>query len=253
VYRLVSLLILAMLILIGCNTPPAAETPLDPRALLDQSVVNLRAVQTFRLIIERGGADYFFQTDLGEVGFERAEGQYVSPDTIGAKVKILLGNLPVEADVYAKGEQQSVRGIWTSMQWQQQVFAPGFDPSKLVSQNGSGLETAMTALVEPQLVGEETLEDGAAVYHIRATAQGEDVAALVVNLIQMTGTVNVDIYLSKDSGLPLRFSLVQPDTVTDAQPDPTTWTIDLYDFNATVEVEPPDTAADATAEATEQS
>jgi hypothetical protein len=240
VYRLVSLLILASLILIGCNATPAAETPLNPRDLLDQSVVNLRAVQTFRLIIERGGADYFFQSELGDVAFDRAEGQYVSPDTIGAKVKILLGNLPVEADVYAKGEDQSVRGIWTSMQWQTSVFAPGFDPSKLVSQDGSGLETAMAALVEPQLIGEETLEDGAAVYHISATANGADVSALVVNLIQMTGTVNVDIYLSKDSGLPLRFSLVQPDTVTDAEPDPTTWTIDLYDFDAAAEVELPE-------------
>jgi len=247
VYRLAALFIAASLLLIGCNSAPATEAPLDPRALLDQSVMNLRAAQTFRLIIERNGANYFFQTDLGEVGFDRAEGQYVSPDTIGAKVKIVLGNLPVEADVYAKGANQSVRGIWTSMRWQQQVFAPGFDPSRLVSQEGNGLETAMQALVEPGLVGEETLEDGAAVYHISATAKGEEVSAMVVNLIQMTGTVNVDVYLSKDSGLPLRFFLEQTDTAAEGG-EPTTWTIDLYDFDAPAEIVQPGATAEATAE-----
>jgi hypothetical protein len=240
VYRLVTLLILASLITVGCTAgAPATEAPPDPHTLLTQSVSNLRPKQTFRVIVERTGADYLFQTDLGEVVFQRAEGQYVSPDTIGAKVKIELGNLPVEADVYAKGENQSVRGLWTSMKWQAGVFAPGFDPSEIISQESSGLDQAVNALVDPQLAGEETMEDGMAAYHITATANGADVAAMVVNLIQMTGTVNVDVYLAKETGLPLRFVIVQPDSATAEQTEPTTWTIDLFDFDAPSEVEIP--------------
>ncbi|MBZ0289710.1 MAG: LppX_LprAFG lipoprotein [Anaerolineae bacterium] len=238
--RVVTLLILASLFVVGCTAGvPATEAPLDPHTLLTQAVANLRPKQTFRVIVERSGADYLFQTDLGEVVFQRAEGQYVSPDTIGAKVKIELGNLPVEADVYAKGENQSVRGLWTSMQWQAGVFAPGFDPSKIVSQEQSGLDQAVNALVDPQLAGEEAFEDGTTVYHITATANGADVAAMVVNLIQMTGTVNVDVYLAKDTGLPVRFVIVQPDSVTAEQTKPTKWTIDLFDFDAKSEVEIP--------------
>lgn len=238
--RLLTLLIIASLLLIGCTAgAPATEAPLDPHTLLTQSVANLRPKQTFRVIVERSGADYLFKTDLGDVIFKRAEGQYISPDTIGAKVKIVLGNLPVEADVYAKGEDQSVRGVWTSMKWEAGVFAPGFDPSKIISQEQSGLDQAVNALVDPKLVGEETLDDGSAVYHISATANGADVAAMVVNLIQMTGTVNVDAYVAKDSGLPVRFVIVQPDSATAAQTDPTKWTIDLYDFDAKSEVEIP--------------
>jgi hypothetical protein len=239
VYRLAIMIILASLVLVGCNGAPATEAPLDTRALLTGAVDNLRPKQTFRVIIERTGADYLFQTDLGEVAFKRAEGQYISPDTIGAKVKISLGELPVEADVYAKGENQSVRGLWTSMQWQAGVFAPGFDPSKILTQENSGLDTAMKALVDPQLVGEETLDDGSTVYHITATAQGEQVAGMVVNLIQMTGTVNVDVYIDKAAQLPVRFIIVQPDTATAEASDPTRWTIDLYDFDAANEVELP--------------
>lgn len=236
-YRLVTLLILTTLFLLGCSTSAPTETPLDPRALLTQAATNLRAKQTFRVIIERDGAEYLFVTDLGDVGFDRAEGQYLAPDTIGAKVKVVLGELPVEADVYAKGANQSVRGIWTNMQWQEGIFAPGFDPSKILAEN-AGLDTAMNALVDPQLVGEETLEDGTAVYHIRASANGPDVAALVVNLIQMTDTVNVDLYIGKDNALPQRFVIVQPDTAAEGQ-EPTTWTIDLYDFDAESGIELP--------------
>lgn len=239
-YRLATLLILASLFIVGCSAgAPATEAPLDPHTLLTQAVANLRPKQTFRLIIERSGADYMFQTELGDVIFKRAEGQYVAPDTIGAKVKIVLGNLPVEADVYAKGANQSVRGVWTSMKWESSVFAPGFDPSKIITQENSGLDHAVNALVDPKLVGEETMEDGAAVYHISATADGADVAAMVVNLIQMTGMVNVDVYLAKDTGLPLRFVIVQPDSASAAQTDPTQWTIDLFDFDAKSEVEIP--------------
>jgi hypothetical protein len=96
----------------------------------------------------------------------------------------------------------------------------------------------MNALVDPRLVGEETLEDGTAVYHIRATADGPDVAALVVNLIQMTDTVNVDLYIGKDNALPQRFVIIQPDTAVEGQ-EPTTWTIDLYDFDAESGIEVP--------------
>jgi hypothetical protein len=240
VYRLATLFILASLIIVGCSTnAPATEAPLDPHTLLTQAVSNLRPKQTFRVIIERTGADYIFQTELGDVAFKRAEGQYVAPDTIGAKVKIVLGNLPVEADVYAKGANQSVRGVWTSMKWETSVFAPGFDPSKIVSNENSGLDHAVNALVEPKLLGEETMDDGTTVYHISATANGADVAAMVVNLIQMTGTVNVDVYLAKDTGLPVRFVIVQPDSATATQTDPTQWTIDLFDFDAQSDVEIP--------------
>jgi hypothetical protein len=249
VRRFIPLLFLVSLVLAACGGGQATEQPLDPTTLLAQAVTNMQPKNTFRLIVDRTGAIYIFQTDLGPVTFERAEGQYVSPDTIGAKVKVQLGELPIEADIYAVGERQWARGIWTNMEWTYSVVAAGFDPSKIISGDGGGLKTALDSLVDPKLVGEEALEDGTAVYHLSATANGEDVSALVVNLIQMTGTVNVDVYIAKDTGLPLRFIVVQPDTVTEDSPDPTTWTIDLYDFDAPVELEVPDNL-DATAEAT---
>jgi lipoprotein LprG len=126
------------------------------------------------------------------------------------------------------------------------VFAPGFDPSTILSQENSGFDVALSALIDPKLVGEETMEDGTAGYHISATAQGEDVSALVVNLVQMTGSVTVDVYIDKAEMLPVRFIIVQPDTATD-QTEPTTWTIDLFDFDAAAGIELPD-AAEATAQ-----
>jgi hypothetical protein len=255
VRRIIPLLTLFALILAACGGgDQPTEQAINPRTLLDQAVTNLQPKNTFRLIIERDGAPYLFQSDLGPVTFDRAEGQYVSPDTIGAKVKVMLGELPVEADIYARGEQQWSRGIWTNMRWDMSVIATGFDPSKIIAADGGGLKIALDALVDPQLGADESLEDGTAVYHISATADGTQVSALVVNLIQMTGTVNVDVYIDKATGLPVRFIVTQPDTVADDQPEPTVWTIDLYDFDAPVELSVPDnldaTAPESTAEAT---
>jgi LppX_LprAFG lipoprotein len=249
VRRLAIFLLIVVWVLAGCGgdaTPQdAVPSPVD---MVKQAAAKVRSVDTLKMTIERSGAAYIFQAEMGTVTFNRLEGQYVAPDTIQAKARVMLGKLPLDVDVFAKGTDQWIRGIFSNMEWQKTDFATGFNPQTLISQENSGLQTAMASLKDLKLAGEESLEDGTAVYHLTASAAGENVSALVAGLLQMTGQVQVDLYIDKAKLLPLKFVVVQPDTVTETEKDPTTWTIEIYDFNVAATLDAPE----ATAEATQQ-
>jgi hypothetical protein len=190
--------------------------------------------------VELAGADYFIETDFGEVAFRRAVAQYVAPDMMQATVRVLLGSVPLDVDVFSRGENQWFRaGVWTAGEWVNATFAPGFNPEALIAQE-SGFQAAINALIDLQMAGPEELEDGTPVHHLRAVADGEDVSALMVGLIYATGSVNVDVYIHRNEVYPVRFVIVQPDTATEEQPDPTTWTVDVYDLNAEAEIDDPE-------------
>jgi len=238
VLRRVCILVVALAALSSCSGAPT-EAPPDPLQLLSQAAANIRATQSFRMDVDRTGANYFIQTDFGDVAFRRATAQYVAPDVMQATVRVLAAGIPLDVDVFSRGENQWFRGVWTNNIWVNAVFAPGFNPEKLIAQE-TGFQAALNSLLDLQLVGSEELEDGTPVYHLRAVARGEDVSALMVGLIYATGNVNVDVYIHRDGVYPVRFVIVQPDTVTDTEPDPTTWTVDVYDLNVTPEIDDPE-------------
>ncbi len=250
--RFIPILTLLALVLAACSGRGTAGEPTpEPAVLLEEAVSAIRQKETFRLSVEHTGAKYFFGTDFGSLEFRRAEGQFVMPDKIQAKVRVVFGGLPVDADIYARGEDQWLRGIWTNQQWQNMIIVQGFNPEALISREDTGIGAAIRALKDVQLVGEETLIDGTPVYHLTATADGAEMSWLVVYLIEMTGQVNADLYIHRDSKLPVKFVIVQTESVAADQPDPTTWTIELYDFDEPAALDEP--SAESTAEATAES
>ncbi len=236
--RLVSRFTIALVALAGCNGSPT-EPPPDPLDLLAQSAANIRAMDTFRMSVELTGADYFIETDFGSVAFRRAVAQYVAPNVMQATVRVLAAGVPLDVEVFSRGENQWFRGIWTNNAWLNATFAPGFNPEALIAQE-SGFQAALNALIDLEMVGQEELEDGTPVHHLRAVADGQDVSALMVGLIYATGSVNVDVYIHRNEVYPVRFVIEQPDTATDDEPEPTTWTVDVYDLNAASEIDDPE-------------
>ena len=238
--RLVCILVAALIVLCSCNGSPTEEAPLEPLDLLAQAASNIRATETFRMSVDRTGANYFIETDFGSVIFRRAVAQYVAPNVMQAMVRVLFGSVTLDVDVFSRGEKQWFRaGVWTNGEWVNATFAPGFNPESLIAQE-SGFQAALNALIDLEMVGTEELEDGTPVYHLRAVADGEDVSALMVGLITATGNVNVDVYIHQTETYPVRFIIVQPDTVTEDEPDPTTWTVDVYDLNTAAEIDDPE-------------
>jgi hypothetical protein len=241
-------LLIALLLFVSvsaaCSGSPT-EPPPDPLALVTTAAENIRQTDTFRMLVERTGAPYFILTDLGNVAFRRAAAQYVAPNVMEAQVRLIAAGLPTEVGVFSRGEQQWYRNdILTGGQWYNAPFSPGFNPQTLIAEE-TGFQQSLQALIGMTYVGDETLEDGSPVFHLKATANGGDVTALLAGLIEMGGTVDVDVYIHRETQVPVRFVIVQPDTITEEEPEPTTWTIDIYDIDAPPEIDDPQAVAAA--------
>ncbi|MFN8376520.1 MAG: LppX_LprAFG lipoprotein [Anaerolineae bacterium] len=250
--RFLGALLLILLLLTAC-TGTNTDAPPDVSQLLTDANNNMHSVSTFRLSLEQSGAPYYISVNLGEgvvdAQVRRASAYFQSPDVMQGSARVLVGALAIDVGLFARVTNQ-----WVSLpggDWINVDFAPGFDASTLQAQGG-GFERAITGLQNPQYVGAEDLEDGTQVYHLSGTSNGDEVAALTVGLIESDNDINVDLYIERETRYPRRVVLTQPETVTEDEPEPTTWTVDIYDFNAPVELDDPEAGvvADATSEAT---
>lgn len=237
--RYLGVIVLLLAALAGCSSAQPTEAPPNPQVLISEAAANIRSSETFRMAVERSGAPYLVDTDLGMVVFRRAIAQYVAPNMLQATVRLIAAGLPADVDIFSRGENQWYRNtILTANQWLNAPFALGFNPETLIAQE-TGFQAALSALIDLQYMGITTLEDGASVFHLKAEADGHDVAALLAGMIEATGTVLVDVYIDEALRIPVRFVIVQPDTITETEPEPTTWTVDVYDINAEAQVDVP--------------
>jgi hypothetical protein len=227
------------MILVGCGGSATEEPLPDALQLVTKAATNIRAAQTFRMTVDRTGAEYRITTDVGTAVFKRGDVAYIAPDVLQAKVRVLALGLPIDLDFFVKEEKQWLRGIWTNNTWQSITFAPGFNPRALIAEQ-TGFNAAIKALKELKMVGRETLVDGTPVYHINAVADGVDVSAFMAGLIKIEGKVIADVYIDQKTDMPLRFVIVQTQAKWADGQEPTTWNIDVYDYNKPVEVSNPE-------------
>lgn len=244
--RFLLILCAASLLLMGCGD--GGQPPDDPLELLRDAAEKIRSAETFRLYIEQSGRPAIFyiyfdeaQTQLVEIEYRFARAQYVAPDVLQATARVIvksLGNLPIDAEIFSRATEQWYRLPPALANWVKGDFAPGFNPATLIADD-SGFQTALTTLKSLEWVENITLDNGQPVYHLRGSADGQAVKALVVGLIDPAGDVPVDVYVNRDTGLPVRLVLTLPETADENNPEPTRWTIDVFDVNAPSEITPP--------------
>ena len=238
------LTIILVVLVVGCSTAPSTETPPDPVNLITEAATNIRSAKTFRISVDETGPDYILYTEYATVFFRRAVAQYVAPGMMQATIRVLAAGLPISVDVFSRGAEQWYRAIWTGNQWLNQPFAPDFNPEKLLAEE-TGFQAALESLIDLKYIGGSQLENGANVHHITASANGPDVAALLGNLIEPTGTVNVDVFIDRLTLFPARFIITEFDSLFTITPepgetaDPVEWTIDVYDVDAPPEISTP--------------
>lgn len=220
--RLFPLMMFFALIISACNggSPPANTTPTptpDPLVLVMEAAENIRAAETFRLNVSQTGPDYAILTDYGSVIFRRADAQYVAPGVMQAAVRVGALGLTIDIDVFARGADQWFRAIWTGNSWLHAAFSPGFNPEALIAEE-TGFQAAVDSVTALTYVGETALENGRQVLHIRGTADGASMNALLIGLIQMVGEVGVEVYIDAETRFPVRFVLTEttflPDLAT---------------------------------------
>jgi hypothetical protein len=227
-------------------TPTEVPLP-DPQTLLNKAAAEVRNVKSVKIKLQLTGAPSYVdppQTPGGPgntIAFVSADGAYQAPDRVQAKVVAKILGLAGEVDVIAIGDDQWMRNkILTADRWIKQIFSPGFNAARLVSSD-QGIEAALKALKDVKMVGRENV-DGVQMYHITGRASGVDIAALTVGLIRGSDVL-ADIYIVVDTGRVDRVTLVQPDTVTEKEPKPTTWQLEIFDYNADVKIVSPEAVA----------
>jgi hypothetical protein len=220
-----------LLSLVACSSNTAEDPPLDPIDLVTTASENIRETDSFRMDVQRTGASYFVDTDLGRVDFRRAAAQYVAPNILQATVRLIAAGLPADVEIFSRGEEQWYRhAILTANRWFNAPYAEGFNPQSLIAED-TGFQLALNSLINLSFEGREELEDGTAVFHVAGVADGADISALLANLVVASGEVLVDVFIDQMSMIPVRFVIIQPDTITKEEPEPTTWTVDVYDIN----------------------
>ncbi len=227
------------------NSQQAAPPP-EPRSLLVQVIDNLRAVETFRMLIDQTGAEYVFRVTLDQGQSEvtavmrRAEAQYVTPNVLFATTTLRIGGLPaIGIDIFAKGADQWFK--LAGSPWIQYPIAEGFDPGRLI-QDESGFPAALTALESVEYIGMETLDTGLATQHIRGIAKGQVINDLMFGLLDVPAEkpVSVDVYVDNALTLPALLVVTLPNTATASEPNDTQWRIEVYDINAEITIDYPD-------------
>lgn len=248
--RFLSFVVIALALtaaLAGCGGAAPTETPPDPLALITTAAEKLRAAQTFRISVDQTGPDYILVTDYASVFFRAATAQYVAPGIMQASVRVSAAGLAISIDVFANGADQWYRAIWTGNTWLNQPFQADFNPATLISEE-SGFQAALSALIELTYMGATSLESGVAVHQLSATANGPDVTALLGGLIAPAGTVEVEVFIDRATGAPVRFVVREFESPYIATPargqaaEPVVWTIDLFDFDAPAEIDTPEGA-----------
>ncbi len=259
-------LLLAFLVA-ACGGNATGTPPPDPRAMLDAAAKAIQQVKTLRFKLQLTGAPAFIDNNK-IISFVSADGSYIAPDRVGAKVSAAVYGVPGQIEIVAVGDDQYYKHIvLTGNRWLQKQFSPGFNADKLITSD-QGIRRAIETLKNIKMVGREDLF-GTPVYHITGQSSLVDISAVTVGLIRGTADAQVDVYLDVDSTNVERIVLVQPETVSADHPDPTTWTMELFNYNdpsitidvPQAETPPPPTptnpadslpALTATAEATQQ-
>lgn len=220
-------LILALVTACGGN---ATEAPLpDPLALLETAAKAIQQVKTVHFKLQLTGAPAYIDTNK-IISFVSADGSYIAPDRVAARVSAAVLGVPGQIEIVAVGDDQYYKHIvLTGNRWLKKQFSPGFNADKLI-RSDQGLRRAVETLKGIKMVGREDLF-GTPVYHISGTSSIADISAVTVGLITGTADAQVDVYLDVNSPNVERMVLVQPETVSAEHPDPTTWTMELYDYN----------------------
>lgn len=249
------------LLLTACDTGGGSRVnlPEDPQTFLEEIVVNMQALDTFRMTIEQVGLPYPLLLSFDGINNVQAElrrgiAQFVAPDELFINVTLRIG-VAVSVDIYSLENEQ-----WASFPSGAPYYKlppyEGFDIKRLMA-DGDGLEYAMTNLQNIEIVGVENLIDGTEAIHIKSTADGEVVQGLLFDLIDPQDDVQVDAYIGTADN---RFALVEVtmlETVTEDNPEPSVWRIEFYDYNAEKDFPVPNTRNDelmpeVTAEVTEE-
>jgi hypothetical protein len=243
----VGLLLLSALIA-GCGgDEPDSETLPEASDLLEEAIDNLESASSFEMQVGVSGYPVIIEIEgLGlpeetALAFKYASGVFAAPDSMQASVEFSVGDVTAAAELIAIGREQYLQmNLLTGNRWLNQELIDGFSPSSLLSAD-TGIPHALQNVSNLTMEGKEDL-DGIDVYHLTGKVQATDVNALTFGLINtQTGELDIEIFVLTDGHQVEQVVLREPLPAQVQDEEPTTWTINIMNYNEPVEISTPAT------------
>jgi len=208
----------------------------DPQKLISLSTAKMRQLEGFQYQINRTGESAFL--DYNEtISFRKAEGFYVVPDRVTAKVRVITSLIVAEVNIISIGDKQWETNLVTG-DWQSVPPEYAFQPQILLNP-----ETGLQAILEEELyeltlTGLEEIEElpGKNLYHIHGLINGEHANNLTYGMID-NEVLDVQIWVDPESYVIHRIIVIDP--MNEGDGEDTIWQIDFWNFDKVIEINPP--------------
>jgi hypothetical protein len=226
-------LFIISIFLCGCRAE--TPTPLPPDEILSRSITRLYETSGLHFVVERSGAPAFLDV-AKTLSLRRMEGDYVAPDRVQATVRIITTGFVAEIEVIGIGDIQ-----WEtnplSREWEQLPPQWGFNPTSLFD-SSTGLQPILENDLENlEYVGYEQLEDwpGKQLYSLTGLLRGNRIYRTTFGLIG-PGRLDMQLWISPETFEVYRMILTEEG---EGEEEASTWTIDFWDYDQAIEIEPP--------------
>jgi hypothetical protein len=204
-------------------------TATDILARASQQLANTQTVR-FKLSVE--GDTYVDATNT--LKLLEAEGDLVRPDRVRTTFKVeALGRVTVTVQLIIVGDQWWTTDLITG-KWGPAPVDFEYDPSVLFD-NQNGIGPIMNRVTDAQRLDDEKI-DGRQAFHVQAKVDESVIGPLTYNTL--TGSpITVDLWIDQQTSNLVRAKLAEPPTPgTDK---PAVWTLDLFDHDADITIDPP--------------
>jgi hypothetical protein len=227
-----------VVVAIGLATPVTALADDQTDALTATEILSgasqkLANTQTVRFKLAVEGDTYV--DALHTLKLLEAKGDLVRPDRVRTEFKIeALGQVTVSIQLIIVGDQWWTTDLITG-KWGPAPADFEYDPSVLFDNQG-GIGPVMDRVTDAQRLDDESI-DGRDAFHIRANVTDSIIDSLTYHTLQGS-PITVDLWIDRETNDLLRARLAEPPS--DGPDTPAVWTLDLFDHDAQIAIEPPD-------------
>ncbi len=229
--------LLVALVLTACGSSdasPQATVTSTPAvtSILSQSSERMAQTQSLRFHLGVEGVIYI---DVAKtIQLLEASGELERPDRVHAQFKIkIVPGVTITTEIISISGESWATDIITG-KWSKAPEEFTYDPSVLFDNQG-GVGPVMNKVDNPQIAGVEKVGNKET-YHITGTAS-EEVVGPVTSETMHGSPVAVDLWIDTSTFDLLRAKLAEPHLPDNA--NPATWTLDLFDQNKQIDIEPP--------------
>jgi lipoprotein LprG len=231
--RVIQSFALILPLLVACARPTLPSLP--PGEIVTRAAARMTAMRGFHFVIERTGALAYLDYE-GTLAFSRAEGEFVTPDTAQAAVRVIAPGLVAEVQILGIGERYWQTNLLTG-QWEEFPPGVGFNPAMMFDPQ-IGLQPIIAAdLTDLKLTGVEELEEypGKQLYSITGQMTGERLYQMSYQMIGPEA-VTVHLWVAPETFELYRVQLTEPAPGSD---EPTVWQVDFWSFDQPATITPP--------------